>query len=179
MESAANLSHRKVIVDKQNAEVEARAAAYIVGNGYLALHAILAINIEMPPTKLLLYVTILIAAVQRVMRSGDLPQPLHGTAALPIELTGFISRRGLASATGVSRETVRRYVSEMLDEGLLITGTQGRIAAQPGILAQPHIQNCLYAMLREFSSISERLHRLGVLQFTDNTSCQQPELTDS
>jgi biotin operon repressor len=171
------VTNRTVNVDRQTAEADARTAAYIVGNGYLALQAILAKNIEMPPTKLLLYVTILVAAVQKVMRSGELPEPLRGTAVLPIELTGFISRRGLASATGVSRETVRRYVSEMLDEGLLITGTRGRVAAQPGILAQPHIQNCLYAMLREFAAISERLHRLGVLQIADNAPCQQPAPT--
>lgn len=141
-----------------------RPTAYAVATGYLALHGMLASAFDMPPVKLLLYLTVATAAVQRVMRGDILPADLQDARPLPTEFVGFISRRALAAATGLPRETVRRVVNEMLADGLLILGPGGRLAAQTGMLAQPRVQQVVREMARELGAITDRLLLLGVFE---------------
>lgn len=154
----------RIRVNRARFESEARPTAYAATNGYLALHAIINDTFAMPPAKLLLYMTIMMAAVQRVMRGDELPDDLRDATPLPDEYVRYISRRALAEATGLSRETVRRMVAEMLDEGLLTEGPRGGLAAKSGLLAQTRVQQGLSALITEFGSITERLLKLGVLE---------------
>jgi CRP-like cAMP-binding protein len=105
-------------------------------DGYLTLNAIVSETFKMPPAKLPLYLTIMITAVQRLMRGNEVPDDLRDSTPLPDAYVGSVSRRALAAATGLSRETVCRMVLEMPDEGLLSQGPRGELAAKAGILAQ-------------------------------------------
>jgi hypothetical protein len=157
----------KLIVNRPRFLAEARPSAYAAANGYLTLHAIISDTFKMPPAKLLLYVTIMMAAVQRVMRGGELPDDLRDATPLPDEHVRYISRRALAAATGLSRETVRRMVIELLEEGLLSEGPRGGLAAKAGLLAQPHVTRGLAALVTEYCAIANRMLRLGVLEPSD------------
>lgn len=159
-----------LIVNRTQFAAEARPTAYAAANGFLALHAIVSATFAMPPAKLLLYVTIMMAAVQRVMRGNELPEDLRDTTPLPDEHVRYISRRALAAATGMSRETVRRMVIELLAEGLLTEGPRGGLAARAGLLAQPHVTKGLAALVTEYCAIANRMMKLGVLEASDRTA---------
>jgi hypothetical protein len=156
-----------LVVNRARFAAEARPTAYAATNGYLALHAIVSETFAMPPGKLLLYLTISMAAVQRVMRGSELPADLRDTTPLPDEHVRYVSRRALAAATGLSRETVRRMAIELLAEGLLSEGPRGGLAAKSGLLAQPHVTRGLAALVTEYCAIANTMLRLGVLEPSD------------
>ena len=47
------------------------------------------------------------------MRQPEIPEPLRGLVPLPPPLVGTISRRAVAAATGMPRETVRRIIGDL------------------------------------------------------------------
>lgn len=154
----------EITVNRTRVVAASRPTAYVVANGYLELHAILANAFGMLPVKQLLYVTVATAAVQRVMRGNVLPAHLRDATPMPAELVGHISRRALAAATGLPRETVRRLVNEMLADGLLSLRPGGGLAAQAGLLAQPKVQRAVMALVDEFGAVANRLLQLGVFE---------------
>jgi hypothetical protein len=156
-----------ITLNRARLTAQARPAAYIAANGYLTLNSIVSETFKMPPAKQLLYMTIMMAAVQRLMRGNELPDDLRDATALPDAYVGYVSRRALAAATGLSRETVRRMVLEMLDEGLLSQGPRGGLAAKSGVLAQAHVQTGLAALVAGFGAITTSLLNLGVLEVRD------------
>ena len=153
----------RLSVNKRLFAAEARSAAYSVVNGHLTQRAIIAETLKMGPAKELVYITIAIAAVQKLMRATPLADEFRDSRPLPLSQTGYISRRAVSSATGLSRQTVRRLVTELLNEDRLISGPRGALAAQPGLLARPEIQSCLLLLAAEVAKIAEHLIDLGVL----------------
>jgi hypothetical protein len=167
MSSTSSSRPATLLVNRTRFAAEARPTAYAATNGFLALHAIVSQTFSMPPAKLLLYLTVTMAAVQRVMRGTGLPADLRDSTPLPDDYVRYISRRALAEATGLSRETVRRMVVELLAEGLLTEGPRGGLAAKAGLLAEPRAQAGLLALLTEYSAITNRLLKLGVFEVAD------------
>jgi DNA-binding IclR family transcriptional regulator len=76
---------------------------------------------------------------------------------------GMISGRAVAEATGMPRETVRRMLVELVDEGLLVRRPQGRVAVSMS-LTDPDIPALLRRLVDEQLRVLERLRQLGVLQ---------------
>jgi biotin operon repressor len=170
----SDLPKVRLTVNKDQLAAEARSVAYLVANGHLSQIATLAETLQMGPAKVLVYVTIAVAAVQKLMRGQRLPEDLRDASPLGLEHTGYISRRAISSSTGLSRQTVRRLVDELLKDGLLISGPRGAVAAQPGLLGQQGIQACIQLMLAEVTKIAEQLIDLGVLEIRPKPPFPQP-----
>jgi hypothetical protein len=145
----------------------ARPASYALVNGFLAQHAILSDALGMRPNKLLVYLVICTAAVQRVLRDPALPQTWRGTARMPRTVIGYISRRGIAAATGLPRENVRRIVEELLAEDRLLTGPRGAVANKGGLLESERLLAGLQQMLAEHARTSQQLADAGVLKIDE------------
>jgi hypothetical protein len=141
----------------------ARSASYALVNGFLAQHAILSDALGMRPAKLLVYLTICTAAVQRLIRDPDLPEDWRGTARMPRAVIGYISRRGLAAATGLPRENVRRIVDELLAEDRLLIGPRGAVANKGGLLENQRLLAALQQLLAEHARTGQQLADAGVL----------------
>jgi hypothetical protein len=145
----------------------ARPASYALVSGFLAQHAILSEALEMRPAKLLVYLTICIAAVQRVIRDPALPEDWRGTERMPRAVIGYISRRGIAAATGLPRENVRRIVDELLAEDRLLTGPRGAVANKGGLLESRRLLDALQQLLGEQARTSQQLADAGVLKVAE------------
>lgn len=117
----------------------------------------------MRPAKLLVFLVIVTAAVQRLMRDPGLPGELRSTARMPRSNIGYISRRAIAAATGLPRENVRRIVAELLAEGRLITGPRGALANRGGLMEAAEVIEALRRLLAEHARTSDTLRDLGVL----------------
>jgi len=155
---------RRLSADHAAFPAAARPASYALVNGFLAQHAILSEALEMRPAKLIVYLTICIAAVQRVIRDPALPEDWRGTERMPRAVIGYISRRGIAAATGMPRENVRRIVDELITEGRLLTGPRGAVANKGGLLESPRLLDALQQLLAEHARTGQQLADAGVLR---------------
>ncbi len=114
-----------ITIDTERFAAEARMMAYAMVNAFVTQHSIVTEALAMRPAKLLVFMVIIVATVQRSLRDPDFPAELHGSARMARAQVGYISRRAIAEASGLPRENVRRIVEELLEEGRLIVGPRG------------------------------------------------------
>jgi len=166
----AGEKHRRLRVrTNPNAFLEAaRPTAYAMVNGFLVQHWAMSSALQMRPAKLLVFLTIVMATVQRTMRHDALPDDLRGVAPMARTFINYSTRRAIAEATGLPRENVRRIVDELTKEGLLITDARGRIANRGQILARPGVVTALQLMLEEQARIADALIATGALEVSGN-----------
>jgi hypothetical protein len=149
-------------------ETLARPAGYRMTNSFLRQHDMFTRHLGMRPNTLLVYLVIVVATVQRLMRGG-LPPHWLGTARMDRSIVGFISRRGIAGATGLPRENVRRIVEALAAEDRLIFGPRGSVANKGGVMDRPETMPLLAEMAQEIAASAELLIRLGVLEIKHGT----------
>ncbi|MDQ2879015.1 MAG: hypothetical protein M3R41_08055 [Pseudomonadota bacterium] len=115
------------------------------------------------PTELLIYATIAVANVQRLMRERRIPSEFTATAILPREWVVPISRNAIASASGLPRETVRRQVARMIAQGVLMDDERGGVTVVPGMIDTLGLAPLLENMLADFTRTADALLRAGVI----------------
>jgi biotin operon repressor len=142
----------------------ARPASYAMVNSFLAQHWALSTTLQMRPAKLLVFLTIVAATVQRTMRQDALPDELRGLATMSRDFINYSTRRAIAEATGMPRENVRRLIDELMKDGLLITDARGRIANKGQILARPGVVAALQTLLEEQAKVAEVLLATAALE---------------
>jgi hypothetical protein len=142
---------------------EARMSIYAMGSSLLKQQKILADYLQMRPTYMNVYITVGLASVQRFVRKPDLDPEYRGVKPLPAEALGWISRRAIASATGLPRETVRRIVSDLIASGHVREVGRHGITTRVGELVPEGTQNTILALAMEISRLVDELARLGVI----------------
>lgn len=156
-------ANMKLHVDAAAADAQGRTVLYEIGNNFLVVHNILTDLLGLRPVAVLVWLTVAIATVQRFMREAS-PEPgLLTRAPLPIEHAGAISRRGIARATGLPAETVRRSVAALLAAGLLESAGRNNVRTPPGV-AQNMPNDRVVEALNAIALMTERLNRAGVLR---------------
>ncbi|OYW22040.1 MAG: hypothetical protein B7Y98_13075 [Sphingomonas sp. 32-62-10] len=146
-----------------------RVAMFGVANMFLATQrAFSAGKVAISPTEMLIYLTVCVANVQKLMRERTVPENFTATAILPREWVIPISRNAIASATGLPRETVRRQVEKMIERGLLIEDCRGGVTPPPGVIDILGLEPMLEPILAEFTKTAEQLARVGVIEIHDD-----------
>jgi DNA-binding transcriptional ArsR family regulator len=145
-----------------------RSAMFPLLNLFLATHRILAEHDGMSPSVLLIYVTVCVGNIQKLMRERNVPADYTATAVLPRELVVPMSRSAIASATGLPRETVRRHIGLLIERGMLIEDPRGGVTIVPGVIQDRGYQPLLEQLLTEFARTGEALLRSGVIEVTSN-----------
>lgn len=158
-ESSARI---RLTVEPQRLAALARPAAYRMTNSFLRQHEAFSRHLGMRPNKLLVYLVIVVATVQRLMRGG-LPPDWLGTVRMNRGVIGYISRRGIAGATGLPRENVRRIVDELAAEDRLIFGPRGAVANKGGVMERSETMPILVDLAQEIAVSAELLIRLGII----------------
>ncbi|MEG3145079.1 hypothetical protein U1839_10500 [Sphingomonas sp. RT2P30] len=141
-----------------------RVAMSSLANLFLTMHRTLAAPMSLGPTELLIYTTIAVANVQKLMRERSIPSGRGATEILPREWVVPISRNAIASATGLPRETVRRHVARMVEAGMLIQDERGGVTTPIGMISNFGLEPLLEALLTEFARAAEGLLRAGVIE---------------
>lgn len=162
---------RQVAVEDGALDATARLASYAIINGQLAMLAMLRETLDLPPAKLVVFLTVATASVQRHVRRTDLSQHERGSGAMTPDDMGMISGRAVAEATGMPRETVRRMLVELVADGLLVRRTQGRVSVAKS-LTDPSMARLLRSLVDEQVRVLERLRQLGVLQVGETLESQ-------
>jgi hypothetical protein len=160
---ADNISQKiSLVLQPDQLVAMARPAAYRMTNSFLRQHDVYTRHLGMRPHKLLVYLVIVVATVQRLMRGG-LPPHWLGTTRMERSVIGFISRRGIAAATGLPRENVRRLVEELDAEQRLTFGPRNSVANKGGLMERPETLPILTEMVQEIAASAQLLIRLGIL----------------
>lgn len=154
----------QTVPDKMSANW--RVAMYSLVNLFVCSHQTLSLNGKgtLSPVALLIYATVSIANVQKLMRERTVPSALAATTILPREWVVPISRSAIASATGLPRETVRRQVAQMIKADLLMEDERGGVTVVPGMIDTLELEPLLNLLLTDFARTAERLLRLGVIE---------------
>lgn len=137
---------------------------YSIGNLLLAAHRTMAMTNDLNPTELLIYVTVSIANVQKLMRAREIPPGYAATDVLPREWVVPISRNAIAAATGLPRETVRRQVAQMIERDLLIEDERGGVTAPPGFIDTLNLVQLLDPLITEYARATETMLRIGAIE---------------
>ncbi len=141
-----------------------RAAIFPLLNLFLAMLRALSEHEEMGPSVLLIYCTVCVGNIQKLMRERKVPNDYIATAVLPREWVVPMSRSAISAATGLPRETVRRHVGHLIEKGLLIEDPRGGVTIVPGAIQDRGYEPLLEKLLTEFARTSEALLRSGVIE---------------
>lgn len=152
----------RIEVDDEGLAAKLRLAAYLQADHFLSVWRTLADTLGPDPAMVLIVLTINSASIQRALRgAGDDAAPPHGQA---IEAHHFkpISRRAIAQATGLSRETVRRKVRKLIEAGVVVEDGQG--VKSMNVMADPRAAQAVLQMSRDQVRLANRLLAEGVLR---------------
>jgi len=141
-----------------------RVAMTALTNLFLTLHRTMTEAAPIGPTELLIYITVSVANVQKLMRERVIPECYAATEILPREWVVPISRNAIATASGLPRETVRRQVGRMIDTGLLVEDSRGGVTLPIGVIKDRGFEPLLEAMMTDFARSADALLRMGVIQ---------------
>jgi hypothetical protein len=103
----------------------------------------------MRPAKLLVYLVITAATAQKVMREPGASDEFRAGAIIAPEKLGQISRRAIATATGIPNENVRRIVNELIAEGLVMLGPSRGVRNTGGNLRNVRLVDALKQLFAE------------------------------
>ncbi len=146
-----------------------RVAMFSLANMFLATErAFTSGEVAISPSELLIYLTVCVANVQKLMRERSIPDHFTATAVLPREWVVPISRNAIASSTGLPRETVRRQVEKMIARGLLIEDERGGVTPPPGVIQKLGLEPMLEPLMTEFARAAEQMLRVGVIEMHDD-----------
>ncbi|MFA5989049.1 MAG: hypothetical protein WC803_05505 [Sphingomonas sp.] len=158
----------RIVTHHEHLMANWRMVMFGIGKLFLSLEEQLSRASGMSPNELLIYVTVNVANVQKLMRERNIPREFFAADTLPREWVVPISRNAIASATGLPRETVRRQVARMIERGLLMEDERGGVTPPVGVLQSLAVAPMLESLMTEFARTTEALMRAGVLEAKAN-----------
>lgn len=150
-------------IDPAEIDANFRATAYAIGNCFVNQQRVWMETLRMDPTTMLVYMTVALAAVQKLARQPAFPESMRGSEPLPQHLVGTISRRAVASATGIPRETVRRIIDKLLKDGRLITAGRNAVRVARDNARTEGFVHVPAMLLPDILRMLDDLRRLGVI----------------
>jgi len=148
-------------IDAEAFERLQRLAMYEIVCAMLDLSCEVQETLGLRPDACQVYLLIAVSAVQRHARAPD--GAYVGIDPIPLSQSGTISRRRIADASGLPRETVARHVRNLIGRGLVIEVGRGRLTTPPGLLRDVGPTGLLDRMARHSASLANALLRLEVL----------------
>ena len=99
---------------------------------------------------------------ERMLREALEPNLKNLSVPMPAEAFGICNVSSIATATGLNRETARRKVDEMVQQGVVAKNGQ-RITLAPGFTQQPEVIEMVKAQLDVLRMATNELIREGVI----------------
>ena len=109
-------------------------------------------------------ISVIAISAERLLRAG-IPDP-YRTLGAPIDpkILGKVNISSIAHATGLNRETTRRKVNDLIEEGLLARFDDGSVGFRPGLVQEERIRTQIRGQLGEIAAIANQLVKIGVLK---------------
>ena len=101
---------------------------------------------------------------ERLLRTEIEPEARTLAQAIRRDRLAKCNISSLASATGLNRETTRRKVKSLVDQGLLVRLEDGSIDLSPGFSQQERAQRLVRRQLDGVVRFANELARMGVIE---------------
>ena len=107
------------------------------------------------------YLAVVTAGLAGATRDPQVIERYTGETPIPDAYYRAVSRRAIAESTGLARETTRRKVARLIEQGRLIEDTRGAVRGRFNLLSDA--ENLAFAreLVQEFQRTAERLGRIG------------------
>jgi hypothetical protein len=111
---------------------------------------------------ILIYWSVAIASVGRILRSDDLNLLMESGGPLPGEAHHPVSARAIAEATGLPRETVRRKIAALVAAGHLAQDSRG-VRTLPALIDQRGNKGFVLLAAREIKRMALAMETMARL----------------
>ncbi len=138
----AAFAGRRLSIDEEELNANLRLAGYVVVNQFLTGFRLMCQSTGLDPVSQLVLMTITAASIQRALRETGEGRVDTGKELLAEQHFRPISRRAVAEATGLSRETVRRKINTLIEKGLVSVDSDGGVKTM-NVIANPDIARVL------------------------------------
>ena len=111
----------------------------------------------------MIMVAVMAISAERLLRA-DLPAKLRrlDTPIDPQQLSK-VNISSIAHATGLNRETTRRKVNDLVEQGLLTRFEHGSVGFREGLVQEDRIRTQIRGQLGEIAAVANQLIKMGVL----------------
>ena len=106
-----------------------------------------------------IYIAVACASLSGAYRDPEVLAQPADSGPVADSLHRPVSRRAIAAATGLPRETVRRKIAQLVDEGHLSEGPKG-VRTRGGVLGERRNTEFCAALIREFQRTAADLGRI-------------------
>lgn len=148
------------------AEAE-RLVAYEIGDALLMLNLELQQRYDLRAEEHQVFLLIVLCTAQRFVRSTDADSDYLGRTPLPPELSSSISRRRISEVLGIPLKTVRRIVTRLLERGMIVEKSRGKLSTPGGTLKSLGEDAIPEKIVRRFITAINRMIRVGAIRATD------------
>jgi hypothetical protein len=154
-------------------EQEPAPKGLVAANGLIVIEGLLRIMRAAGDTyghdyeAILIYWSVVIASVGRILRSDDLTLLMENGGPLPEEAHHPVSARAIAEATGLPRETVRRKIAVLVAAGHLAQDGRG-VRTIPSLIDQRGNQAFVRLATREIKRMNVAMQTM--VRLSEKTS---------
>jgi|JI7StandDraft_1071085.scaffolds.fasta_scaffold460569_2 hypothetical protein len=149
-------------IDSAAADAKLRLSGFLVANHFLATSATMRRAFGLGHEDVLIVLTVALGNVQRMLRMPDAEGLAVSTALVEQDRIVPVSRRAVARATGIPRESVRRRTNALVLTGILLEWENGLRTARRLVLS-PQIRDSIHEMLELTAGTCRALQREGVM----------------
>ena len=108
-------------------------------------------------------ISVIAISAERLLRTGFPPEFRSLAVPMDPKLLSKVNISSIAHATGLNRETARRKVNDLIEQGLLTRSADGSVAFRPGLVQEDRIRTQIRGQLGEIATVANQLLRIGVL----------------
>jgi len=155
----------------------------VAANGLIAIEGLLRILRAAGDTyghdyeAILIYWSVAMASVGRILRSGELTVMIGGGGPLSVDSHHSVSARAIAEATGLPRETVRRKIAAMVADGHLAQDSRG-VRTFPPLIEQRGNYDFVILAAREIKRMAaamEAMSHIAEKAASDRAGARAPD----
>ena len=111
----------------------------------------------------MIMIAVIAISAGKMLRSG-IPAD-YQSLSKPVEraMLSKVNISSIAHATGLNRETARRKINDLVEQGLLTRFADGSVGFAPGLVQQGGIRDQIRGQLGEVATLANQLIKFGLI----------------
>ena len=111
----------------------------------------------------MIMIAVMAISAERLLRAELPPRLRRLDAPFDPKKLNKVNISSIAHATGLNRETTRRKVNDLIEQGLLARFEDGSVGFRPGLVQEERIRNQIRGQVSEIAAVANQLIKMGVL----------------